>query len=108
MSVAKAATTVVASVPQTEMAVGHLTSASAVMPSKTVSSLQVVVVVLVRRAQVVTVVPGKLALMALLVWRVPAKDAARMRVQVAMARVLVVVTVAALLVGSPVVVVAPE
>ena len=108
MLVVKMATMVVVPALQTEMAVVRQTSALAEMPSKTVSSLPVVVVVPVLLAQVVTVVLGKLVPMVQQVWRVSAKDATRMQVLAAMARVLVVVTVAALLVGSPVVEVAPE
>ena len=108
MSVAKAAITVEELVPQAEMAAALQTSALAVMPSKTVSSLLVVAVVRVLRAQVVTVVPGKLAPMVQQVWRVPAKDAARMQVLAVMAHAQAVVTAAAPLAGSLVVEVALE
>jgi hypothetical protein len=98
MSAAKVATTVEVPALQTEMAVVRQTSALAEMPSKTVSSLPVVAVVLVRRAQVVTVVLGKLVLVALLVLVVIAQDVAPMPAQVAMALALVVETVVTLVV----------
>jgi hypothetical protein len=101
MLVVKMATMVVVSVLQTEMAVGHLTSALAEMPSKTVSSLPVVAVVLVRRAQVVTVVQGKLVPMVQQVWLETAKDAAHMLAQVAMAHVQVAETEATQAVDTP-------
>ena len=99
MSAAKVATMVEVPALQTEMAVVHLTSALAVMPSKTVLSLPVVAVVPVLLAQVVTVVQGKLVLMALLVLVVIAQDVAPMLAQEAMALALVVETVVTLVVG---------
>jgi hypothetical protein len=75
-SVAKAATMAEVPVVQTATAAVHQTSALAEIRSQIVSSLPVVAVVMVAAVQVVTAVPVKLALRALLVLLVYAKDAA--------------------------------
>jgi hypothetical protein len=108
MLVAKAATTAEAPVLQTETAAGHQTFALAEIRSKTASSLLVVAVVLAIMDQVVTAVRVKLALKALLVSLVYAKDAAVELDLVEMAHVMVAEMEVTQMADGPAVAVAPE
>jgi hypothetical protein len=107
-SVAKAATTAEVPVLLTETAAGHPIFALAEILSKTASSLLVVAVAQAIMDQVATAVRVKLALRALLVLLVYAKDAAVELDLVETAHVTVVETEVTQTADGPAVAVAPE